>query len=291
MDHKITINDITDHDNIEDKAEFLTNKDILLQTLVDEQQEKETKKQIKSLYEHVPKSKLEKEINNVLLKNKEYLSKLNREKTFKLEFEKKMARLKKIKSRGYRKLRKKIKEKYNLESKSGNKEDIHIPDFLIKDINNNHEQKIMNFGDDESSSSSQEEFVKKVFNDDFGEEFKKEKENIIKPVHEKIILPGWGTWGGKNIEIKATPVNTIESRIENVVRADKDLHHVIINKDENKNKIKTKLPKNLTPKEYMAMLNIPISKEWNTARIFNKLVKNDDEKSVEKIKYNKRYLD
>ncbi|KAG0439074.1 U3 small nucleolar RNA-associated protein 14 like protein C [Dictyocoela muelleri] len=280
-----------------------------LKTIINEQTESSKKENLinrplynsifskPSLYNHTPTTLLEREIEKVLMKDKEHIQKINREKIFLSEFEKKMARLRRIKSKGYRKLRKKIKERHVLNVKNvkrgdkstEQKEDVAIPDFLLNEL---EDKKVMSFNDDDDdddSSSSQEVMVRKVFDDEFGEEFKKEKEEIVDVKEDIQILPGWGAWGGTGIDVTPNPVNIIKKAENSTKRADLNHHHLILNENQEL-KIKTKLPKNLNSKEYRAMINIPISKEWNTARIFNKFVKGGgDEKVIENLKYQKRY--
>lgn len=297
MSEKITITDISRADS---SPQQISSKENLLKSVIDEQKPDEITQEnantSPNLYSHTPATALEREINAVLMRNKEYVGKVKREKIFLSEFEKKMARLRRIKSKGYRKLRRKIKERHALESAAHaskmKAEDVPIPDFLLKELDvKEEEKKIMSFGGDEdSSSSSQEELVRRVFDDEFGEEFQKEKEALVAAKEEVRVLPGWGAWGGSGIDVMPTPVNTLKPSSSSSKRADSDKHHVILTENcDQSNKIMTKVPKNLNPTEYQAIMNIPISKEWNTARIFNKFVKGRDEKNIEKFKYQRRY--
>ncbi|KAM0686110.1 hypothetical protein COBT_002670, partial [Conglomerata obtusa] len=149
--------------------------------------------------------------------------------------------------------------------------------------NNNTENQITNIQtfDGKKDSEIQREMVKEIFkdcDDEFEDKFKKEKKEIITdemPFVEKEILPGWNSWGGTGLEVIETKFNTIIKKREGINfedRKDFKQSHIIINEkniglDE---KYKTELPFGYTNDEYKLKMDLPVTKEWNSLRIFNK---------------------
>ncbi|KAM0671749.1 hypothetical protein OCOL_001190 [Ordospora colligata] len=266
-----------------------------------------------NFYEIIPKTALEKMMSRVLDNEKMIdIEKLKYEKNFKDEFDRKMKRIKRIKSKAYRKIRrmKKLANELHESIDTQNKcqeSDAHekshdvqkrssrVPDALLKEIdvekeNNETERNdtpIFSFGGEHESTDNmckQEELVRLAFkeSEDGNEnEFVNEKQQIVNeeaPRIEETVLPGWGDWAGPGIEVVKTEYNTVRNVIEGVKycnRKDFNKSHVIINEKSQciDKKFMAQLPFGYTEKDYEQKIDMCVSKEKNTLRVFRKLVK------------------
>lgn len=284
---------------------------------------KKEKKMTSSFYDIVPTTDLERGIDSVLKNRKvDYLQKA-RENQMLAEFDRKMKRIKDIKSKTYRRIRRREKVKSVVVENSDSdseKNDVEIePDLMLKKLEKDEiDPIIQKYGknipkdllkrrkiEDESNGNKdvvldnkniltfegkkeQMNLVANLFNKtEHFEEFNKEKEAIVEkelPSVEKEILPGWGSWGGSGVDVVETKHNTIirvKKGTEENVRKDAEHSHVIINENAPtiNEKYKIPLPYGYTKNQYQTKMKLPISKELNTLRIFNKFVKEINNKN------------
>ncbi|ELQ76527.1 hypothetical protein THOM_0487 [Trachipleistophora hominis] len=228
--------------------------------------------------------------------DKQNILMIRQKKTRIAEFDKKMKRIKQIKSRKYRKHLKIARR-----NETG---DVKIPDFLLKNVEEEKKDKVFfdeGLSDkigkimvpeeliDSVSTDTEDELFKdgSSVEDEHLEIFKKEKMDHVKqnmPEETTMVLPGWGSWGGQGLETKQTSLNTICSSKEGIVpkrRKDFRMGRVIINENALKNNIKIDLPYGFNKLEYEALLNMPVSKESNTLKIFQKFLKSEEQQNSE----------
>ncbi|XP_012149194.1 U3 small nucleolar RNA-associated protein 14 homolog A [Megachile rotundata] len=117
--------------------------------------------------------------------------------------------------------------------------------------------------------------------DDVVEEFRKEKEEEVEKSRPKDIdltLPGWGSWGGKNIKISKRKKKRFVLKIpKDAPRKDENKGDVIIF-EEDKPKMKEHLVNELphpftTVQDYEASLRMPIGRNFVPEISFQKLIK------------------
>ncbi|ADM12578.1 uncharacterized protein Eint_110780 [Encephalitozoon intestinalis ATCC 50506] len=261
---------------------------------IEQGRRKMAKKKDEDFYEIIPSTNLEKSMDRILHGERKKESRaIVFEKNLKYEFDKKMRRIKRIKSKTYRRIRRqsKLKSKEAGEEKEG--EDVHederqkrIPDILLKEIEEPEDEKtpILSFGGDEEEEDGQEKLVRLAFKDDMEENekaFIKEKAETVEkeaPRIEETVLPGWGEWAGPGLEIVKTKSNTIRNVVEGIKysnRKDFNRSHVIINENISSvdKKFLAELPFGYTEGEYNEKIDASISRERNTLRIFRKLVR------------------
>lgn len=233
----------------------------------------------------IPKTKLELAINKAINKPIETKEEKNRRLIFKSNFDMKRRKINRIKSKSYRKAKRNQKKEQNV----GDEEKLNIDTSFIEqedveeldEIDDKSDAPVFSFNN--AINNQQQEIVKNVFSENLEEneeEFAKEKiETINNEVPKTIetILPGWGDWAGPGLEIKKTQFNTIVENkfgIDCTKRKDFGSSHVIINQksDDIEDKYKTNLPYGYNKEEYMSKLNMPISKELNTARVYKKIL-------------------
>lgn len=130
----------------------------------------------------------------------------------------------------------------------------------------------------------QTDLVKEAFaGDDVVEEFIEEKEAITMADDDKVVdatLPGWGSWGGTDID--PSKKKRFTKKIRGVVKAknrkDSKLQNVIINENpltkDQLNLFADKLPFPFENRaQYDRSLRIPIGQEWTSRTSFQKLSK------------------
>ncbi|KAJ2773390.1 hypothetical protein IWQ57_001319, partial [Coemansia nantahalensis] len=100
------------------------------------------------------------------------------------------------------------------------------------------------------------------------------------PKDEDLTLPGWGGWGGSGIQPKKSKVvrkAPAGSGIEKTKRQDAKLGSVIINQRQPKAANKyyaSNVPfPFVSSKQYEATMQVPMGKEWNTAKAHSSFVK------------------
>lgn len=255
-----------------------------------------------------PVTNLETDIYNILSSEKNLLRKKARENMILAQFDSKMHRIKNIKSKTYRRIKRqeKIKsmildsdEKENTEQVTDVESNLVPADMLEKYESNNKETKnVFEFGNDKSKEKqeSQAEMVKSIFKADneFVEEFNAQKEvniNAELPNDTKDVLPGWGVWGGTDLEVVETKYNTFitfNDGTEKEERKDYKLNHVIINENTAKldDKYIAAIPYGYTSEDYKMKMETPIEKKW----VNQKMHKNEKRGNTEtkKMRNNKQ---
>lgn len=238
-------------------------------------------------YHMVPETELEKSIQEVLNEKKVDIVAKRQENNFLFDFEKKMQRFNKIKSKRFRRMRrldrkKRLDAENLLSKKDEGSNDVCVGDFcdLGKDNAGNFDRPsvIMSF---EPEQKPKEEAKPIIYKEEVSDEFLKEKaEAVVKdmPQREEVVLPGWGYWGGKGCDIKKTKVNVTNKYIDGIRpedRHDKDFSHIIISEKVPmvSEKHKVRKPRGYTKGEYEKKIKMMISKQWSSLRIFNKFVK------------------
>lgn len=302
-----------------DLAELEENKDSVYGAIreeafnASEQRKKKNKSTREDFYEIIPSTSLEKMMDKILHGEKTKESgAMAFERNFKYEFDKKMKRIKRIKSKAYRRIRRqsRLKSKEameeNIQEKQGTEQDgarPRIPDVLLKEVEEVEENlPILSFGGGENrEENEQEKLVRLAFKDDMEEQeraFTKEKEEIVNeeaPRVEEVVLPGWGEWAGPGLEVVKTKNNTIRNIVEGIKysnRKDFNRSHIIINEKASgvDKKFLAELPFGYTESEYNEKINASVSRERNTLRIFKKLVRaktcHTNGKIIEPFRYN-----
>ncbi|KAM0679475.1 hypothetical protein GINT2_002318 [Glugoides intestinalis] len=269
---------------------------------------KRQKREKSSFFEPIGSSVLRRAIDKVLkTKNiKEELLKKNAQQ----EFDAKMARIKKIKSKTYRKMKRKEKLKKeslletvsDLSEEESEKESEDAEFRPVFSFDNKKKDSIPDSSEVEEADAMRETVEKAFETPGFHGnelEFLKEKAQVVKEDAPQLIehyLPGWGSWAGDGIETQRTNMNTfveIKDGIEIADRKDHKKSNVIINEhiviDE---KYKSTIPYGYSYKEYKNKLNAPISLECTSLRIFNRFVKHDDVipgQQIEPVEFDPKY--
>ncbi|TBU12558.1 U3 small nucleolar RNA-associated protein 14 [Hamiltosporidium tvaerminnensis] len=266
---------------------------------------KDTKNNISYKLDSIPQTEIEKTMDEVLKKSKYNLMLKRQERFYKQDFDKKMQRIKKIKSKNYRKIRRRTKLKS--ETTNGgeglnqreviNNNDDYIDDCTddsgVSQSDSNFKENNFEYEDvsDTSTSENCKEIVKNVFPISENEkEFKEEKKEIVEeemPKQEEIYLPGWGNWAGFGLKDTKTSTNTtvnVTDGIKNYKRKDFQKSHVLINEKvkNSHEKYQVELPFGYSKENFSLKVQTPLSKEWNTLRIFNKFVKSNTTENKEK---------
>ncbi|KAI5169561.1 hypothetical protein PAEPH01_0815 [Pancytospora epiphaga] len=239
----------------------------------------------------IPSTALKESIEEVLKVRSVQEDRLKKHMQF--EFDRKMQRIKRIKSRTYRKLhrREKLRKEQALqidsdEGSQGSSENGESPSDKEE---SSVQGGIMDFRGSKNEPSEelmdpQFGIVKEAFRDptvegnekEFLEEKYREIENDA-PLTTRTVLPGWDDWAGEGIEIKMTAQNTVMEKKEGILpynRKDYGKHNVIINEHVTlSDKYKTSLPYGYSPTEYKEQLKTPISMETNSFRVFKRFLK------------------
>lgn len=277
-----------------------------------------------SFFEPVGDSELRRAINGVL-KTKNIREEIVK-KHAQQEFDAKMARIKKIKSKTYRKMkrREKLKQESLLEQVldsseedlgsegesgseevSGNDEVNGNDEVKFRPVFNfnNKKDEVLSDKEDADEADTMRVTVEKAFETPGFQgnelEFLREKAQVMKEDAPQVIehfLPGWGSWAGDGIEAQKTHMNTfIEKKdgIEISSRQDRGKGNVIINEhtvvDE---KYKSTVPYGYSYRDYKNKLKTPISLESTSLRIFNRFVKRDDAtpgKKIDPVEFDPKY--
>jgi U3 small nucleolar RNA-associated protein 14 len=300
MSNKLTIDDfvkdkdieIIDYDMTDSKTHKLNAREEINQFISNKESRMNIQQDKTNFYEVVPKTKLESIINNILNKNNESADDKNKRLTFQHNFDTKMRRMKRIKSKSYRKVKRQLKKELdceedyeklektlNIKNELENDEDEVTEDVVNEEI---EDAPIFAFNEN-LDTEKQSEIVKLAFVNDMEEneeDFVKEKEDVINEEAPKIfetVLPGWGDWAGPGLKVVKTKFNTISDYKEGIDykrRKDFGSSHVIVNEGNNEvvDKYKTKVPYGYTKEEYLNKLNMPVSKECNTSRVYRKIL-------------------
>lgn len=242
-----------------------------------------------SFYSSIPSSALKKSIEAILRTRnlKEEIQKKN----VQHDFDAKMSRIRKIKSKTYRRMRRREKlrkdelleqnlvDGSSCESLASDCEDIQEFKPILSFNNKTHEEST-----ESENSSSQHALVASAFQIPGYEcnekDFLQKKAEIVRadaPQITESSLPGWDSWAGEGIEFKKSRLNTtIEKRegIRNQDRKDFGKSHVVINEHVKvPEKYMSTLPYGFSSTDYKAKISTPISPEANSLRIFNRFVK------------------
>jgi len=241
-----------------------------------------------SFYSTIPSCNLKSNIDRIL-KSKNIKEEIQK-KHAKYEFDVKMARIRKIKSKTYRKMKRRDKLRKNemLEpiseeenSEQEDKESENLEEFRpVLSFNN----KIEIAEESEEASNTQNAIVSAAFcKEDTNlneKEFLREKTAVTTEDAPKILehsLPGWDTWAGEGIEFVKNKFNTIIEKKPGIRVADRQDYrksNVIINENmEIPAKYVSNLPYGFSSKEYKRSIYTPVSLETNSLRVFNKFVK------------------
>lgn len=236
-----------------------------------------------SFYEVSAKSELERSMNSILnRKEEESPGTVRARRCLKQEFDRKMMRIKRIKSRAYRRIRRAMrKETVDADPET------HVPHTLLRGIATHEESEetpVFSFNGPENPQTVQEELVRLAFGEgleDNEKSFVREKEEIVNaeaPRVEEAVLPGWGSWAGPGLHLVKTRENTTVNVVDGVrysSRKDFNRSHVVVNEaaPDIDRRFQAELPFGYTESEYSAAIRTPVSKEWNTLRIFKKLVR------------------
>lgn len=269
---------------------------------------------VNSFYNNVPLTKLEISIDRALKIKEIDIVEKRKENYALFDFEKKMQRFNKIKSKKFRKMRRiekmkntyqdNIQENTNFSRRNKCIEDSSDSESSSEDHENGEDLKnrsnpIMEFhGKDEVEDFK--ESLEPLEIKDQEDEFLKEKSELIKsemPQIKEIVLPGWGLWGGIGCQTKKTKTNVIIEKTEGIPaknRKDKGIDNVIINEKQpvSDKKYKINIPRGYTKQSYEKKINLPISKEWSSLRIFNKFVKPKNQENsevLEQFHFDPRY--
>lgn len=236
-------------------------------------------------YNRIPATDLKNSIDKILKTRNTQEERIKRHMQF--DFDRKMQRINRIKSKTYRRLqrRDKIRKEQALqvsgeeESEQGSGSEAASECSPVLEFKHD--------GPEESEPEQpavQFEMVKKAFQDpeirgnekDFLEEKSAAVEADAPKVLETVLL-GWDDWAGEGIEVKKTRHNTITERregIRNHDRKDFNKNHVIINEHvEIPDKYRSQLPYGYSAKDYNERIRMPVSAETNSLRVFKRLIK------------------
>ncbi|PJF17943.1 hypothetical protein PSACC_02252 [Paramicrosporidium saccamoebae] len=131
----------------------------------------------------------------------------------------------------------------------------------------------------DEKTKGQLEVIKQAFDgDNVFAEFQQRKQEEIdedKPKDVDLTLPGWGTWGGLDIEApKGKIILKAQEGLDPRKRKDANLSHVIIHEKRSKKMAKLMIDRPPFPfkshEEYERSLQKPVGKEWNCATNFTK---------------------
>lgn len=235
-------------------------------------------------------SKLEKAMASILHEHKQTYEDKAKQNIVLAQFDSKMRRIKAIKSKKYRKMRRMAKQEIMEETNEEKTENAvierirkRVPKNLLAQLNDtevNPEATPLVFEFSNASAASppniNELFNTEMFTAKFTEE-KREAEALDAPVDDKIVLPGWNSWGGLGVETHETKYNTIVKRTEGVLRGDRHdakRAHVIFNEgasDVDK-KFQGSVPYGYTSEEYGMKMEVPVMKELCTSKVYKSQV-------------------
>lgn len=298
QDRKLTLDELADlGEDIQVDLDVLNNKDDGVYTLIKEEiddftarpvQKQEKKKN--SFFETAPNTELKKSIENIL-KSRNKRDEIAK-KQAQYEFDVKMARIRKIKSKTYRKMKRREKLKkeelaLDRENSSENSSDDCSEDESLEELRppiitfNNKDKES---DSDESSADEYRKMVEKAFEvpgfEGNEKDFLREKSEVIKEDAPQTIercLPGWGEWAGEDIEFKKTEFNTVIEKKDGINKSDRQdfkKENVIINEHvQISEKYKSTLPYGYSYRDYKEKLKTPISLETSSFKVFNRFVK------------------
>ncbi|ELA42952.1 uncharacterized protein VICG_00267 [Vittaforma corneae ATCC 50505] len=253
-----------------------------------------------SFFDSVPSTELKKSIEAILqMRNiHEEISKKNA----RYEFDRKMARIRKIKSKTYRKMKRKDKikkeealeacfeESSRSEETSSNIQEFRPVISFEKDKKDPSNEEDYGQSPSDDSNDSARGLVDKAFEvpgfEGNEKEFLLEKAKVVQEDAPQIIehcLPGWGDWAGEDIEFHKNKFNTTIEKKDGIKMSDRQDYrksNVIINEHaEISDKYKSTLPYGYSHENYNEKLKTPISLETTSSKIFNRFVrlnKNDN---------------
>lgn len=261
-----------------------------------------------TFFDSVPDTELKRSIEAVLnVKNiKEEIAKRSAQH----EFDRKMARIRKIKSKTYRKMKRKdkVKKEETVDVRFEEPSESDEAGSTIQQL-----RPIISFENGRSDPPSEEECDLSSSTDSNNsaqdlvgrafevpgfrgneKEFLLEKTRTAQEDAPQIIehcLPGWGDWAGEDIEFRRTRLNTVVERKDGIKISDREDHkksNVIVSEHvEASDKYKSTLPYGYSHESYSGRLKTPISLETTSFKIFNRFVRlgrNDSRAPGESIK-------
>lgn len=306
MSNKLTIDDLIVDEHIETidtkKPLIINNRQEINKFIANKESITGFRQTKPNFYNIVPKTKLESTLSAILNNRSESVDEKNKRLTFQHNYDAKMRKIKRIKSKSYRKVKRLARKDVDCEEKEINitenpeieeeEEEVYNDDIVDN-------APIFNFTDS-IKNKEQHEIVKLAFKNDMEEneeDFIKEKEEIVNENTPKIverILPGWGDWAGPGLEIIKTKYNTFTENKEGIdykQRKDFGSSHGIVNEGitEIDDKYKTSIPYGYSKEDYILKLNTSVSKECNTNRMYkkilNKIVQTKPGKDIEPFRY------
>lgn len=239
-------------------------------------------------YEGLPPTDLKESIDALLKTRNRQEERIKKHMQF--EFDRKMQRINRIKSKTYRRLKRRDRlrrEQEIAEESGGGSEE--------KTCGSDDEEAavrgpVLEFGNASSEAESgdgpvaQHEVVRNAFRDPEivgnEKEFFEEKAAVAEadaPKTIETVMPGWGDWAGEGLAVKKTKYNTFTERRDGIRiagRKDFGRTNVIINEhSEIPDKYKSELPYGYSAKDYQRKIQTPISAETNSLRVFQKFVR------------------
>ncbi|XP_014204922.1 U3 small nucleolar RNA-associated protein 14 homolog A [Copidosoma floridanum] len=153
----------------------------------------------------------------------------------------------------------------------------HVKTVIPNEISEAHDA----IDDESEPEEDQQQIISEAFaDDDVVDEFRQEKKNQIEnsqPDNEDLTLPGWGSWGGKNIQIPSRKKKRFILKFPKAeTRKDENKGDVVIIEEKNP-KIKQHLVSDLpfpytSVQDYEASLRAPIGREFVPEKTFSKLI-------------------
>ncbi|KAL6120979.1 hypothetical protein NUSPORA_02184 [Nucleospora cyclopteri] len=253
-----------------------------LEELADKKQPSNVKKS--SFFSKIPKNEISDKINKIL-KREQQSNEILFHKKLQIEFDKKMARINKIKSKNYRKTLRKEKKKREqlyeeLNFSSSAEESNESVDELV--IEESSVDPLIHVNTKKGDFIKNQELINEAFESESSSEnvleekekdFEKEKVKIMNedaPKIEEIIYPGLGgEWAGEGLEIVKNKHNTVVNVKEGLKitdRIDFTKSNVIVNENiEYDEKYAAKLPygfsSNMYKKKLKLLKNLPNKNE------------------------------
>ena len=268
---EITFDDLVKGTGIEIKDDTKQTYEVFKEDLDNFKQCKRVKREKTDFFTAIPETEETLHIQNIL-KRKEHGSKMLKKK-LQAEFEKKMRRLRKIKSKTHKKnLKKALKEidadiynELNL-SESEEVEEIENEDVKLKPFLEIEPDEFVEEALDVKRENV--DLLNEAFEEESDEEFKKEKVKILTedaPAVKETVLPGFdGNWAGEGIEIVKTKFNVVKEYKEGInvyERVDYGKSNLIVNENvKYSEKYKSKVPFGYTAEMFNQKIKMNLKK-------------------------------
>ncbi|XP_017768385.1 PREDICTED: U3 small nucleolar RNA-associated protein 14 homolog A [Nicrophorus vespilloides] len=147
--------------------------------------------------------------------------------------------------------------------------------YLTADVPN-----LVTFNEEQALEENDNQVFAEAFeDDDVTNEFAKEKAEEIEKFNPKAVdltLPGWGSWGGKNLEVPKKKRDKFTMKVpEKLKRRDDNIGHLIINETPNlklRQHLVTEVPKPFkSVKDFESSIRQPLSNSFVPETVFRKL--------------------